>query len=231
MIKLTITIALIVGLFFVEYPEIKVAGAMRNIMMKGDLSAKIDLDTLLKTHLYGLGAVANLKGEIMVLDGKVFSSEIAEKQIINKNNAVNKAAMFVYCYVGKWKQRTYKNSISKYEDLENFIAESAQKEGMNLERPFVFKIEVEPKILEYHIIDWKNGEKHTMENHKQFALNGTLKKSKVEILGFYSNKHHSIFTHHSTNMHLHVMDEKTNIVGHLDNIGLNDNITIYFPQE
>jgi acetolactate decarboxylase len=231
MVKLTLIVASIIGIFLLDSPEIKVAGAMRNIMMKGDLSAKVDLDTLSKTHLYGLGPVANLKGEIMVLDGQVFSSENIDNQALNKKNNVSKAAMFVYCYVDKWKSKIVKANVGKYNELEKLVEESAKNEGIDLEKPFVFKVEAQPKILDYHIIDWKNGEKHTMENHKQFAFNGSVKESKFVLLGFYSNKHHSIFTHHSTNMHLHVLDEKTETVGHLENIGLNEDITIYFPQK
>lgn len=230
MLRLTLMIFSVLGLFFIEQPTIYVSGAMRNIMMKGDLSAKIDLDTLNKKHLYGLGPVANLKGEIMIIDGQVFTSEITDNQMVSKNNKVNKGAMLVYCYVENWVSKTSENNIANYVDLEKFVEESAKKEGINLEKPFVFKIEVEPYQIDYHIIDWKNGENHTMENHKQFAYKGLLKKSKVQLLGFYSNKHHSIFTHYTTNMHLHVFDEKTSTVGHLDNIISNNSIKIYFPK-
>ncbi len=43
---------------------VEVAGAMNNIMRKGDLAAHVDLDTMLKKNLYALGPVENLKGEI-----------------------------------------------------------------------------------------------------------------------------------------------------------------------
>ncbi len=38
---------------------------MKNIMVNGDLSAYLNLDTLNKIHLYGLGPVSGLKGEIV----------------------------------------------------------------------------------------------------------------------------------------------------------------------
>jgi acetolactate decarboxylase len=231
MLKLTIIVAIVSGIFFVEFSEIKVVGAMRNIMMKGDLSAKVDLDSITKTHLYGLGPVAGLKGEVLILDGQIFSSESNNNEIVNHQDSVSKIAMLVYCYVEKWKPITFKANVVKYDDLEKLVEEKAKNEGIDLEKPFVFKIEAKPKTLQYHVIDWKNGEKHTMENHKQFAFNGLLKRSNAKLLGFYSNKHHSIFTHHTTNMHIHFLDEKTKTVGHLDNIALDDNITIYFSQK
>ena len=69
--KIFFAILLLVSASAIEVPEVKVSGAMKNIMMQGDLSAHINLDTLNKTHLFGLGPAASLKGEIMILDGKV----------------------------------------------------------------------------------------------------------------------------------------------------------------
>lgn len=219
----------IIGLFLVEFPEIKVAGAMRNIMMKGDLSTRFDLDTMSSSNLYGLGPVANLKGEMLIADGEVFTSERSVNQAINKKGEIKKAAMLVYSYVKHWKTEVTEVSIINYADLEKFIERKATTHQLSI--PFVFKIEASPQSVQYHIIDWIKGETHTMENHKQFALNGAFKHTKVLLLGFYSDRHHSIFTHHSTNMHVHVMDKQTQTVGHLDNIQLNGSITLFFPEK
>lgn len=231
MIKLIYFVVCILALFFIDFPEIKVVGAMRNIMMKGDLSAKLDLDTLNKTNLYGLGPVADLKGEILINDGQVFSSEKSSEKTINRQNQTTKAAMLVYSYVKKWKASIINVKVDNYVDLERKIEDMAKKRGINMDKPFVFKVSAVPQLVDYHIIDWENKVNHTMDNHKQFALNGSFKNSAVLILGFYSSKHHSIFTHHTTNMHLHVMDEKTKTVGHLEDIQLKGSITIYFPRQ
>jgi len=53
-------------------PSFKVdyKGALKNMMHKGDLSAKISLSEINEiNYLYALGAVENLKGEILILDG------------------------------------------------------------------------------------------------------------------------------------------------------------------
>jgi acetolactate decarboxylase len=45
-----------------------VAGAMKNVMWKGQLFGTIDLDTIFnKQHLYGLGPVEYLTGELLKL--------------------------------------------------------------------------------------------------------------------------------------------------------------------
>lgn len=231
MIKLLLATILICTTTISHLPEVKVAGALRNIMIVGDLSAHVNLDTLDKTHLYGLGPVAGLKGEIVVIDGTVYSTSKEENELKNQENKASLAAMFVYSKVKKWKEISIHSVVKNYTELENLIKQTAQKNGYNTERPFAFKIKTSPSKTAWHVIDWKPGTKHTMENHKQFAYSGTFANKPVQLLGFYSTHHKSIFTHHTTNMHVHVLEKKSGTVGHLDDIQIDGTITIYLPGE
>ena len=49
---------------------------------------------------------------------------------------------------------------------------------------------------------------------------GTFKNAELEILRFYSNKHHAIFTHHTTNMQVHIKSDK--VTGHADSFTLGE---------
>jgi len=231
MIKTIIGIFLVVAMSTFEVPEVKVSGALKNIMKNGDLSAHVNIDTLNKTHLFGLGPVAGLKGEIMILDGKVYSTAMREKQLLNQQNKISLAAMLVYSHIEKWKQVSSKIEIRNYAELEKLIETTAVANGYDPETPFAFKIETTPQKATYHVIDWKDGAAHTMDNHKQFAYSGQLKNSPSVLMGFYSKHHQSIYTHHTSFMHIHLLEEKTKTVGHLDDIQLNNRITIYFPEK
>ncbi len=210
-------------------PEVKVAGAMRMIMMDGDFTAHIDLDSLDKKNLYAIGPVAGLKGELMVLDGKVYSTAKNGQHLENRQNKISGAAMLVYSYVPRWKRVRVSATIEHYQDLESLLVSTAKSQGLDLSVPFAFKLEAIPQRATYHVMDWQDGVVHSMANHKQFAYNGTIQEKNTTFLGFYSDHHHSIFTHHSTNMHVHVLEEGTNIVGHLEEINLRDSLSFYFP--
>ena len=231
MIKLITGLLLLGVVASVEVPEVKVSGAMKNIMMKGDLSAHVNLDTLDKNHLFGLGPVAGLKGEIMILNGKVYSSSKDNNQVLNKQNMVSTAAMLVYSNVERWRPVNIKATINTYTDLEKLIETTAIANGYDTAIPFAFKIEALPEKASYHIIDWKEGATHTMDNHKQFAYTGQVSNEKLVLLGFYSKHHQSVFTHHTTYMHIHLLEEKTETVGHMDDIQINGPITIYLPEK
>ncbi|MDQ3682528.1 MAG: acetolactate decarboxylase, partial [Bacteroidota bacterium] len=166
MIKLLLATILVYATTIFHLPEVKVVGALKNIMMDGDLSAHIDLDTLDKTHLYGLGPVAGLKGELVVIDGEIFSTYKEKSKIVSQQNKTSLAAMLVYSKVEKWKEINLRSVIKNYAALEEFVKQAAQKNGYDIEKPFAFKIKSIPTKTTYHIIDWKPGTKHTMDNHK-----------------------------------------------------------------
>lgn len=229
MIRSFLTILIVSSVYNVSVPKVKIAGAMKNIMMKGDFKAYAKLDTFRKKNLYGLGPVEDLKGEILVLNGEIYNSEKNGKTISNKVNIVQKAAIFVYSYVEDWKVVEVQANIDSYTELEALVASTAKKSGYDTSVPFVFKIEASPKLANYHIIDWVKGTKHTMDNHKQFAYSGKIVNSNSVFLGFYSDHHHSIFTHHTTNMHVHVIESKIKQVGHLDDLKIAGTIKMYFP--
>ena len=56
---------------------VQVIGAMRNVMWKGELHGTIALDTIQnKEHLYGLGPVEYLAGELLIIDGKSYKTTV-----------------------------------------------------------------------------------------------------------------------------------------------------------
>lgn len=221
---------LIIPASVVNIPEVKVSGAMKNVMMKGDFSAHADIDTLNKAHLYGLGPVAGLNGELVVFDGKVFSTSKEDDKLVNQQDKVSKAAFLVYSNVQRWKQITINTMVNSYAELEKLIETIARSNEYDTEIPFAFKIETTPEKISFHVIDWKEGTKHTMENHKQFAYSGEFSRTTITMLGFYSTHHQSIFTHHTTYMHVHLLDDKTKTVGHLDDLVIKGIVTLYFPE-
>lgn len=203
-------------------PAVEYHGALRVMMHQGDISARADLSDVQKLeNLYGLGAFENLKGEIQIFGGKPYHTTVdADKNELRFDRTFSgRAALFVYAEVEEWQPIQIPGSVSDYEELEKFIFESAEKKEIDTDSPFPFLVVGEAKSLDWHVIDWPEGDtEHTHEKHKTSGLYGTLNNRAVHILGFYSNSHHGIFTHHSTNMHLHFKTEDGKLAGHLDDL-------------
>jgi len=51
----------------------------------------------------------------------------------------------------------------------------------------------------------------------------------MKILGFYSKHHKAIFTHHTTNVHMHFLTNDKKISGHIDEISFDGNQQLFFP--
>jgi len=92
-------------------------------------------------------------------------------------------------------------------------------------------IEGTANSFDWHVIDWKVGDKeHSHEKHKTSGLHGTINDRQVELLGFYSNAHHTIFTHHTTNMHIHVRTTDNKLAGHVDDLTLGKRMILKLPE-
>ncbi len=226
------------GIFFfvllvssaVAQVPVDVAGEMRQIMQEGNLSPVISLDTLERnSHLYGLGAVGWLKGEIIILEGKPYISAIENKKIVTEQTTNVTASMLVYAAVKHWTVFTIPDTIQDLKALEYSIESIAKQNGFDVEQPFPFLIKSTNGKIDYHIIDWQPNVAHTSNNHKQFAKSGQLENEAVVFLGFYSSKHHGIFTHHNSNIHVHVINRDQSLVGHLDNLELKQGYELSLP--
>jgi len=206
-------------------------GALKNMMHRGDLSAKANLiDYKSINHLYALGAIENLKGEIQIFDSKVINSIADDNQLTFDNTFNKRASLFVYASVRKWKSIKISDSITTYEQLEIFIENSAKDNQINVHEPFPFLLNGTPKSIDWHVIDWKEGDnEHSHEKHINSGPHGTLKNKEVEMLGFYSDSHHAIFTHHTTNMHIHFKTKDNKIAGHADGLILEKGMVLKLP--
>ena len=81
------------------------------------------------------------------------------------------------------------------------------------------------------MINWPEGDhEHSHEKHINSGLHGTHKGADVQILGFYSDRHHAIFTHHTTNMHLHFISKDKSKTGHVDGLRLGNSMKLLLPK-
>lgn len=210
--------------------EVKHSGALRTIM-SGNIQSVISLDTLSKMkNLYALGAVDNLKGEIQIFDSQPSNSFVVDSSLQIKDSYNLKASLLVYAEIEAWDSFQIENSKTK-SDLEKQIFEIAIANGTDTEKPFPFLLEGAIASLDWHVINWKDDDSiHNHKKHKESGLNGTLQNQEVQIIGFYSTKHKAIFTHHTTNMHMHFKTKDGAVAGHIDDLLLDNSITLRLPK-
>ncbi len=197
---------------------VEVRGALKEIMHQGDLSPRIQLAALKdQSHLYALGAVENLKGEILIFNGKPLVSSVRDGKIRVARNFEGNACLLVYTRVPAWKRLSVPPEVTNLDGLETFVKEAATRHGLDTLAPFPFLLEGKVRSASWHVIDWPEGDtEHSHEKHKRAGLHGVLQDEEIAALGFYSESHQGVFTHHSSRTHLHLMLADEKLAGHVD---------------
>lgn len=120
------------------YDDIKVVGAMKNVIWEGELRGTIDLDTIsTKKALYGLDPERFLTGELLINNGKSYVSRVKSDStmVVEKTFDVS-APFFVYANVQEWNTIPLPNNIQTIKDLETFI----DTKTTDYKRPFTFTL-------------------------------------------------------------------------------------------
>lgn len=197
-------------------------------MWKGRLGSMINLDTIAnKEHLYGLGPLEGLRGEILIIDGTAYISRVESVTDMKVEKTFRgKAPFFVHAYENQWKEYKLPETIISLNDLEAYLLQVA-----DTQHPFVFKLKAKVAEASIHVVNLPEGAKvSSPEQAHQGQVSYTLKDIEADIVGFFSTSHQSVFTHHDTFMHLHLITSDRTMMGHLDSISFKPGaVILYLP--
>ncbi len=209
--------------------EPKIIGAMKDVMWGGRLSGIVDLDTLPRNHLYGLGPVEYLSGEIIILDGIGYKSEIIEDSSMKVTATLKmKAPFFGYANIGKWREIPFPDSITSLRQFESYLDRITKERP----RPFLFKVAATVDSATIHVVNLPKGAKvaspqDAHAGQKEFVI----KDKPVTLIGFFSTEHQAVFTHHDTFVHIHLITDDHKQMGHLDGIDMKRRtVKLYLPR-
>jgi acetolactate decarboxylase len=197
--------------------DVKWVGEMRKVMMMGEDKGIISLDSLKdKAHLYALGPVEGLNGEITVFDSEPFIATIRDgKPFIEKKFHV-RAPLLVYVQVAKWTPIAIPSSVKSLPDLDKFVAASARKAGLEMTAPFPFRVTGHAQEIQMHIVNRQGRDATGREAHEAIEVKIPLNDVMVELIGFWSDRHGGIFTHMGSNTHVHGRTTDNKVSGHVD---------------
>ena len=222
-----------------ESPErpttpVTVQGALREIMHMGRTERRVDLAPLVgQRGLFGLGALEALGGEVTLWDGQLWlSTPDGQGGALAGQHTVTTAGatLLVTAVVTAWQERPVTEAVP-FAELDTFIEREARAAGVNVAEAFPFRIEGSPTRLDWHVIDGSKipPDAHGHEAHIRTAVQGRLAGTPAQIIGFYSPKHHAIFTHHDTNTHAHVISTAPAVTGHVDHVDIHGGARLYLP--
>ncbi|GMN10183.1 hypothetical protein MTsPCn9_14020 [Croceitalea sp. MTPC9] len=211
------------------YPDIKIVGAMKNVMWKGELGSSIDLDTISdKNGLYGLGPVSYLMGELLIKNGKSYLSKVTSDSTMTVEKTIETSAPFlVYGNVTKWNEIDLPSDLKTIQDLEKFIDEKTSE----FKRPFAFKLIGQVSSAIIHIQNLPQGTKVSSPDEAHLGqINYNIQNEDAEIIGFFSTEHKGVFTHHDSFLHMHLITKDESKMGHLDELEIGE-MKLYLPKK
>jgi acetolactate decarboxylase len=199
-------------------------------VLSGDISGNVDLAPLAKlTHLYGLGPLAELLGEVTILHSRAAISRVAAgKQITTEFGFNHQTCFLVYAQVKEWQEAPLPTAIADSAGFEAALPEIAAAAGLSADEPFPFLLRGQPETVEFHILHKTDGLLHSPALHEKAKVHFTLYRPELEIIGFHSPHHRGIFTPGTSNLHMHLLTDDDSVSGHLEELTFTG-LTLYLP--
>jgi len=211
-----------------EVSEVHIVGKLRTIMMENNTEANINLlDLKDEEHLYALGALEGLEGEVLVMDSNPMISKVEGDSFKIVNNLDAKATLLVYTQVHDWDSFNIDEDQTLGE-LKELVNEKAK--NTKLTEPIPFLVKGSAAKLNWHIVNGSSGANATHEEHATSGFNREWKEVEVDILGFYSEAHHGVITHMGENMHMHFKTQDGSAIGHVDDVHVKKGSLLFIPK-
>jgi alpha-acetolactate decarboxylase len=206
-------------------------GGQRETIMSGKLAAALDLRSLAsRQHLYGIGPIEQLRGEVTIADSRPALARVASDGTLKVTQSFETGVpFFVWAEVRQWRQVRIPAEVRSFEDLESFVPKAAAADGLDADKPLPFLVSGREQLIEFHIVNRIGDGPHDMATHKKIQATFELEKAEMTIVGFHSTKHRGVFTPGDSNIHIHFQTPDNTKSGHIQKLQLGDGATLSLP--
>jgi hypothetical protein len=238
----------LLGLFFLEIlsfartpasaassavPIINERGSMKEVYVDGG-APKVNLNDLKDTpHLYALGPLSKLRGEILIWDSRPFECRANMGNVQVKTDWDETAAFLAWSSVSKWKKIKVPPAVRSLPTFNSWLNSMSGSSGGGAPLParYPFLLKGHFGRIVWHISSVKDdGTPLTPERQQTQQFHGQNKILHAEMLGFYSPDDQGIFIPQGSSTHIHV-NIAERVIGHVDDfdpIG-ESSLTLYVP--
>jgi len=212
--------------------DLRFIGAQRDTVMNGKLAAALDLRMLATTpHLYGIGPIEQLRGEVTIIDSRPSLSRVGPDGTVQVTESFKTGAPFlVWAEVPAWRTAPVPPDVRAFTDLEAFVPRAAAAAGLDPQRPFPFLVSGREDLIDFHILNRIGNEPHNAEIHKKIQVSFELKRTDAIIVGFHSFSHHGIFTPMDSAIHMHFQTLYNSASGHIQTLEIGSGAMLSLPQ-
>ena len=203
---------------------------MKKMFDSGEAPPRVALEPLLQfNHLYAIGPLAGLRGEILVWDGTPFVARIDDERVRVAVERDAKAPFLVWSSVKTWEEVAVPEEARTLAGLEAWLPDAARAARIDPSQPFAFLVIGAVEHASAHIVDLPPGMPLTHATHDATQHQVELDHAPVQMLGFFAGDDDSaagVWTHHSTKVHLHLRNQLGTVVGHVDDFTLSEGAVV-----
>jgi acetolactate decarboxylase len=201
-------------------PLVRWSGAQRDVL-RGAIDGRValaDLRTL--PHLYALGPLEGVRGEVTVIDGAPAIARVVDGRVTVESSFDVRACFLVYASVARWHEEHVARPLHDLSELDRYVRDMATSRGLGADLPVPFLLRGTATSTTCHVLDKRDGLPHTPERHEAAKFRFTLESLPVEAIGFYSPSHRGVFTPQDSDLHVHLKTADGRSSGHVERLRL-----------
>ncbi|MBT9457947.1 MAG: acetolactate decarboxylase [Burkholderiaceae bacterium] len=215
--------------------ELQHHGHFKRMMHTGDTVGQVALAELPagRGH-WGVGALAGLRGELVMLDGRLLVSRGADPSgRVSEARSGEQAVLWAGAPVEAWQDQRLEAPLDLAQ-MEVVLRERVRAQGRDPALPFVFLIEGRMAALRWHVVTGEasthvkhSGHANTKSGMHVFDEPGTQDL----LVGIYSGSAlEGVVSHPGERLHLHFVSDDRTRSGHVDALQLVAGAVLRLPK-
>jgi acetolactate decarboxylase len=217
-------------------------GAQRTIFATGRADAALTVAGMTRcAGAMGVGAVAQLDGEVTVLDGRAYVSRVrGDRQAMD--HAPDTGVIFAaWSCQAAWRDEPIPPTLNGYVDLQTYVRERALAAGIDVTQGFPFRISGTPRVVKWHInVDRTAGRPITQSLFAESKAGYVARNEAMDIVGFYAEHRGGVYISAyapaipeggaaRNALHMHMVTRDRKAAGHIDDIEPGGGLVLSLP--
>lgn len=212
------------------FARVECWGEMREVLREGRSHGRVRLRDVVETGTWGVGALAELAGEVTVLDGEATLAVVRDGELqLRAPRGGDLAALLVLATVEGWR-RVELPQACKLADLELVIAQALERAGFDPgAAPVPLRVEGSFDRLDLHVIA---GACPVADPGGAPPWRWSGAGSRGTLVGIHAAGAAGRLTHHGRSTHLHAVVETVEgerVSGHVEELALGADAVLFVP--
>jgi alpha-acetolactate decarboxylase len=214
-------------------------GSVMRVRHSGQAPGQVRLADLPQKGTWGVGALADLQGEVLLYDGRVLVSRGSDTQgRTSPPAAADQAALFAAATVAAWTDIQVPADMEQ-PAFEAFVKEQATARGLDTNAPFAFRVRGRYPQITWHVVTGMMSHGTPQGGSPGAGMHPLVpghmhtfdqKSASGHLVGIYSGARlEGVVSHPGERFHVHYADDALAVSGHVDRYAVGRGAVLQLP--